>query len=220
MGSFHTIGRLNHQAYRNFIEDCDAKGWLNIFIDSASNANDWIDVLDSYVEKIRENEDEKYQYLFMRQFVNIYKLSSGLKEYAELFLGADRFTQKFSLDHLNHPNKSEILSGSGFPMLPNLSKTLGNGTGMILRELVRKDVLKSQYVFEHCYSPVPRLRTLIVEMEPGFGDGTKISESKQIYGFLVNHLGPGKATFNKAFDIPFLMLKEKYNDLHSFLDAN
>ncbi|MEI7845422.1 MAG: hypothetical protein WCK35_06430, partial [Chloroflexota bacterium] len=220
LGSYHTIGRVHKKAYRNFIEDCHEKGWLNTFARSDADDSEWIGVLESYLGVITENDDVKYQYLFTRQFVNIYKLSSNLQNYVELFLGIDRIDKRFNLEHLANPNKSELLSGSDFPSIPKLSNTLGIGIGLVIRELVRKEVITSQYAYEHCYSPVSRLRRLFAEMNFNLGEGERLSDSPQIYQFLVKNLGAEKATFKKSFDIPFLVLAEKYENLQAFLDDN
>lgn len=220
LGSYHTIGRVHKKAHRNFLEDCHEKGWLNTFSRSDADAYDWINVLESYLDNVTENDDAKYQYLFMRQFVQIYKLSRYLPDYVEVILGTDQINTRFNIDQITNPNKSELFSGSGLPLMPKLSNTLGIGIGLVLRELVRKDVITSHYVYEHCYSPVGRLRRLFAEMDTNLGDGDRLSDSTQIYKFLVKHLGEEKATFNKSFDIPFLALTDQYENLQAFLDDN
>ncbi|MEI6292014.1 MAG: hypothetical protein WCP19_16455, partial [Chloroflexota bacterium] len=216
LGSYHTIGRVHKKAYRNFLEDCDQKGWLDTFTSSDSDAHAWFEVLETYLENISENDDAKYQYLFMRQFVQIYKISRYLPGYVEVFLGINRNDSRFNLDQLTNPNKSEIFSGSGLPMMPKLSNTLGIGTGFVLRELVRREIITSKYVFEHCFSPVNRIRGLFQELDSGLN----VTDSTQIYRFLVKNLGEEKATFNKSFDIPFLTLADKYGNFRAFLDDN
>lgn len=220
LGSFHTIGRIGKETYRNFIDDCHKKGWLDTFARSDAQADDWINVLDSYLENISEDDDAKYQYLFMRQFVQIYKLASYLPNYVEVFLSINRIKSHFSLDQITNPNKSELFSGSGIPIMPKISNTLGIGTGFVLRELVRQGLITSPYVFEHCYSPVSRVKRLFMDLGFTMGEEANLSDSTKIYQFLVKNLGEAKATFNKSFDIPFLVIAEKYGDFKTFLENN
>jgi len=216
LGSFHTIGRVGTAAYRNFIEDCMKKEWMATFINMNASSDDWINVLESYVETIREDNDANYQYLFMRQFVTIYTLSRHLPQYMEVFQGVDRINRRFSIDQIIDPNRSEIYSGSGYPAIPSLSKTLGIGTGFVMRELVRQKVINSPFAFEHCYSPVARVRKLFNELGLELDGIPHPDQSVKIYNFLTSELGEEQATFENSFDIPFLIIAKKYGSLQGF----
>jgi len=220
LGSYHRIGRLRMSTYRDFIEHCDEKGWLNIFAKKDSQAQEWIDVLQQYIEHISDDNDAKHQNLFMQQFVNIYKLSLDLPSYVEIFLSINRVKDRFNIDQITNPNESELFSGSGLPMLPKLSNTLGIGTGLVLRELFRHGVIKSKHAIEHCYPPVKRVEMLFKDMGCYLDDGPRILHTTQIYDFLVKHLGKEKATFLNSFDIPFLTIADQYESLYEFLEQN
>ncbi len=220
LGSYHTIGRTRSSAYRNFLSDCQQRGWFDTFTLPTAEADKWIDVLDGYLEHVSDDSDAQYQYLFMRQFVNIYKISRFLIGYAEVFISINQIRARFQLDQITNPNESEIFSGSGLPIIPQVSNTLGLGACFVLRELVRKNVVTSPFAREHCYAPVRRLREFFMEMGCNLSETANISMSTQIYHFLVSNLGEEKASFLNSFDIPFLMIIDQYGGFREFWSQN
>lgn len=213
LGSSHRIGRLRPTTYRNFSQFCMDKGWLQIFSKPYAQSEEWIQILDDYLKLIADENDAKYQYLFVRQFVDIYNLSRHLVDFVEILLSINRMKARFPLEQIAIPNESPLFSGAGYGALPKLTGTLGEGLNFVIRELVRRGVITSQHAWEHCFAPVPRLQRLFSE----YGIQDPLNTSPEIFRFFVRHLGEEKATFMNSFDIPFLMIQERYGSFNRFL---
>jgi len=131
----------------------------------------------------------------------------------EILQGINRMKARFPLEQIAIPNESPLFGGSGYGSLPKLTGTLGNGLNFVIRELVRRGVIISQHAWEHCFAPVPRVQRLFSD----YGIQDPLNTSSEIFRFLVRHLGKEKATFMNSFDIPFLMIQERYGSFERFL---
>ena len=83
---------------------------------------------------------------------------------------------------------------------------------------MRLEVLSSVHAHEHCYTPVGRVRKLFESIGcPDLDSNAhqRWERSKTIYQFLREHLDE-RATFNKAYDIPFLIIAEEEELQHEF----
>ena len=216
LGAYHTLGWIKPRAYRNFLEDCELRGWFDVFIDTNQSAEDWIEVLGQYLERIENEDDPKYQYLFARQFVSIFQVSSNLKVYAEVLESINRQSVPFTLDQFTNPNKSEYFARSGLPMMPKMTKILGAGACFVIRDLVRTGVLTNVHAYPHCFAPVKQLRDIFSELGFNLAERTDSDGSRRIYEFIKRDLGEEHATFDMSFDIPFLMINKRWGSLQNF----
>lgn len=219
LGTYHTIGRTKPKAYRNFIEDCEDRNWFEVFIQEEQDANKWIGVLDEYLERLEEEDDPKYQYLFARQFISIFQISNHLNNYVELFLMINRANEPFTLDQFLNPNTNPILIGAGFPGTPLLSRIMGFGASFVFRDLVRSGVIHNRFTYEHCFAPIRRMREIFSELGVPSEELSGVDGSRRIYRFLGERLGKEKAIFNLAFDIPFLMIHKKFRTISNFISS-
>jgi hypothetical protein len=184
---------------------CDKKDWLNIFADTQSDAYRWMGILEEYLDS--PTGDHEY-YQWMKQFVSIYQISRWLTNYVEGFLNINRVKQPFALDQIIAIRTSAMLSGSGLDA-PALNRALGMGVNFVVRELTRLDVLRQNYVYRHCYVPAGRVCSLLKVLGCNEAQCSSMAErSGVIYNFLVAHLGPERANFNRSFDLPLIALSE------------
>ena len=100
-------------------------------------------------------------------------------------------------------------SGGG-PSAPPLTRALGIGACFVVRELVRTNVLQSEFAYDHAYVAVGRVRYVFARlgMTNLQGESANYRHSRQIRDFLLDHLGPDKSHFNRCFDLPFLTVAE------------
>ncbi|MBI1924752.1 hypothetical protein HYR99_10915 [Candidatus Poribacteria bacterium] len=205
-GSFHTMGRTTLGQHREFLHLCREKGWLQIFADPKIDPTNWMNVLGQFLDQ--PQVDLKF-YHWLRHFVNIFQFARGLDVYGEAFLDIDRFTEPFSLDKITRLKESSDQQGGGLNA-PSIDRTLGIGVCFVVREMVRQGVITNLYAYEHCYTPVKRMRKLLSSICcPDLEEHTssRWERSKIIYDFLSAYLG-NRATFDLSFDIPFLIISE------------
>lgn len=205
LGSFHTMGRQMPYQHRGFLRTCQDKGWLDIFAappdreTNRLNADDWMKILEDYTD---EQLDSQVYLQWMKQFISIYQLARWLPEYVEIFLSADRFGSPFRLTSLTNSRTSKDFQGSGLNA-PPISRTLSLGANFVMRELTRHNVLNNPLVYEHCFVPTGQVRDFLSNLGYSSDVQGTVDDSRQIYKFLVKHLGEEKATFDLSFDLPF-----------------
>lgn len=206
LGLTHTMGRTRAEAHRNFLADCDHRGWLNMFAASERSPERWMQFVDAYLEA--QVDDSRFLQ-WMKQFVGIYQLSRQLDDYADIFRAIDRIGRPFSLDEVTVPNTSVLLQGSGIEA-PPLTRVLGIGACFVMRELIRLGVITTAHARPHCYPPVKRVRDLCMQLGcPSLETEYRRWEmSREIHTFLVQCLGPERASFRGDFDIPLQVIAE------------
>ena len=202
LGVVQKLGRTQPEAHRNFIDQRLKDGDLDIFADPISGPDAWMNVLKNFLD--REGEFIQYYY-WMTQFTGFFQLAKWLNHYAMSFLAADRLGKKFTLNHLLSPRTNPYFQGGG-PDAPSIVRTLGIGAHFVVRELFRQGLITKPYVHPHCYMPVQRVRRLFERLGCQFNEWEKVTWSEQIHQILVEYLGESKATFEKTFDIPFLLI--------------
>jgi hypothetical protein len=205
LGAFHTIGRTRDQQHRNFLELCEQHGWLDVFAAAQSvfpeeRSDEYLTVLDEYFS---DHGQWLPFYHWFRQYVTIYKSSRWLHEDVELVLEADKGTETISLDHTF---TARLVAGFDAP--PS-AQALGIGRQFILRELVRFGVLHNTRIHEQCFVPVARVCRLM----------ERIGCTGGIYASLRRYLGPERATFGGAFDLPLLFVAENEALQRQFLSG-
>ena len=136
----------------------------------------------------------------------MYQVNKHLVDYVELFLGfANR--HEFDLDQALAPLADPVQGGGGIST-PPIGRTLGIGACFVLRELLRQGLVYGVHLEPYCYPPIQGVREVLEFLGLVFdADDTRASQSKEIHRFLVQHLGPERATFKGAFDIPFQVIR-------------
>jgi hypothetical protein len=168
----------------------------------------WIEILEEY---LNEQIDESRFYHWMKMYINIFHIARWLPAYVESFRAINQFKKPFSLDAVLHSRASAHFQGGGVGA-PPLTKALSLGACFVVRELVRQRVIESPHATPHCYVPVRRVRDLLSRIgciELSNGTGSSVSNSRQIYEFLVKHLRPEQVTFDGSYDIPFAILADE-----------
>jgi hypothetical protein len=202
LASCHTLGRVRFQQNRQFVQLCDNLLLLDGLANVAVHPADWLIRVEEYAEA--KGQWVEY-YHWIKQLLGVFLVARKLDHYGDAFLQAGKFTEPFSLDHIVSPNTSQYLDFTG----PSLQRVLGMGACFLMRELLRKEVLRNSYCHPHCYVPHRRVRRLLEELGcPGLAGHEVDSDvySRQIHEFLCEWLGAEKATFERCFDLPFLIL--------------
>jgi hypothetical protein len=198
LGSLHTLGRKRAVQDRDFIRRCDERGWLNIFADKSASAEDWIGILDKYIDEW----DEEYK-PWIKEFVSIYQISRWLEDYVEFFLSVEHVTEPFALDQITNQRRSSLAQGSDFEA-PPAERLLKTGMCFVLREMTRQRLLKTKFVHEHCYVPSKRMKDIFRFLGcDALDPSSNPSDSKVMFRFVADRLGADAATFGLSFDIPF-----------------
>ncbi len=201
IASLGSLGRVRPEQNRNFLRMCEKRGWMKTFVDPRSTAQEWINVLEGYLD---ENSLTLEYYQWVAQFVRVFHLSRWLRVYVNQFLSIN-LRDHVSLRSLLSPNLDPALSGSGevAPPLP-----LGVGTCFAIRELARLGVVENPNVYRYCYGSFRRARRIMVALDCEISENADIEASVVIYEFLREHLGSERATFGNSFDLPILALAE------------
>ncbi|MBT4131845.1 MAG: hypothetical protein HOE44_14135 [Candidatus Marinimicrobia bacterium] len=217
LGGFHTMGRTMPSQHRRFIEDCQRRGWWDVFTDPipSQRFEDWMGVLDQYIEQ--QVDQQSYEQWMMR-FPIIYKLSRYLDDYAELFTGLERYKKPFDLPLVLTPLADSDQQGGGISA-PPLWKTLGIGSNFIVRELLRNNVMDTPYLRKHAFVPYLGVRNLFSEMGCDTSDNVPRQKlSPLISKFIEENIDSEKATFYGDYDIPLRIVAEDWELQHSLLE--
>ena len=205
LGGFHTMGRVKSVQHRQFIENCQRKGWWDVFTDPkpAERFDDWMKVLDQYIDQ--QDDQQEYEQWMLR-FPIIYKLSRHLDDYVDLLVELDRYANDFDLELVLKPRVDPSQQGGGISA-PALARSLGIGANFVVRELIRHQIIDSKHLRKHAYVPTSRVKQLLFEMgcvelewEP------QLKASARISSFLVRQLGEKKSCFCRDFDIPLKLV--------------
>jgi hypothetical protein len=203
-GILHSIGRTAYEANRNFVRLCENHGWLSLLANS-DRPHDWLKVWDEYIEE--QIQGIKF-FHWMKQLIGLFLVARRLDDYVEAFLAVNQINGTFSLKQITATRASELFQGGG-PDAPPISNVLGIGAWFIMRELVRKGIIKNKNAHRHCYVPMKRVRDLVERMGgPSLENFSREEQSIRIYRFLADHLGEENATFNGAFDIPLQLIAQ------------
>ncbi len=215
LGSCQTIGRSKEVQHRAALESFDQKGWWKVFSDP-KNPKAWFDVMDQYLSDAITSD----KYRTWLQILPLYRFSSNLTNYIDLFWSADNGLPK--IEDIIQPGSSSNLTGAGSSFTPpELKATLGIGANFILRELYRHDIYSDESLEQHCFVVSKGVRNLLQKLPDGvvLSDSSAVS-SKEVYQYLCEHMGKEHASFNGAFDIPLRILSRSSNSqlLESLLD--
>lgn len=198
--SLESMGRSTPGQHRAFLELCRGQGWIQELA-----ATD--DVPESLVRMIRKYIDREAQHVqyfqWIKQFVPIFLVSRWLEDYARSILYADHFPMP-TMTKVFCPRANALL-GPGDPDAPPLQDVLGIGAHFVLRELVRKRVLKNPELFPLCYVANLRVRQVMERSGLVMSYGAKHEEqSKLVYEEMKAQFGDG--TFGLGFDVPIQVM--------------
>ena len=206
LGALHTMGRVRPEQHQSFIRLWRNNRWLQIVADPQRNLQSWVEIVVDFLDQ--PGETIRF-FDWMRQFVSIIQLAHWLQDYGDAFLAIDQLNGPLLMTDITRLRYSSQFQGSDLDA-PSIDRTLGIGACFVVRELMRLGILSSVHAYPHCYTPVRRVRNLLESIGcPGLdSDASQCWEqSVAIYEFLSEYLGEC-ATFNGAFDIPFLIIAE------------
>jgi hypothetical protein len=207
LGLTHTMGRTVAGQHREFLRVCERGGWLDMIASAERDSSRWMKWIDDFLDR---QVDQSHFLQWMKQFVGIYQLSRHLDDYIDAFLSVERFQSPFSLTQVTNTRASSAYQGGGISA-PPLSRVLGMGQCFVLRELVRRKILRNPLAHRYCYVPVGRVRRMLLTM----GCDGLLSPQRPwewsciIHRFLCDKLGSTEtATFHGDFDIPLQIVAE------------
>ena len=205
-GALHTMGRVRPEQHQSFIRLWRNNRWLQIVADPQRNLQSWVEIVVDFLDQ--PGETIRF-FDWMRQFVSIIQLAHWLQDYGDAFLAIDQLNGPLLMTDITRLRYSSQFQGSDFDA-PSIDRTLGIGACFVVRELMRLGILSSVHAYPHCYTPVRRVRNLLESIGcRGLDSGAsqRWGQSVTIHEFLSGYLGE-RATFNGAFDIPFLIIAE------------
>ncbi len=195
------LGRVVDSQNRGFIDMMQEKGWWDIFCNTDPNMHGeaWLDVLKEYGKS--QIQSETYSN-WMDNFPRLYRIAIWFDIYAQVFRGLD-YREKWQITDYLSPSADHVMSGSGIDA-PTMRDSLRLGQHVVVRELLRCNVLTSDAAKSQAYKPGASVRRLFELV--GYPDlaGDKV-RSDQIYDVLFCHLGDA-ASFDGAYDIPLIIL--------------
>lgn len=202
LGCCQTLGFANDAANRNVVAWFEANGWWDKLAEvDGPSASIWKELMEEYLQTARV--DERYRVWI--QILPLYRFSTKLQDYVELFMGASFIT---NLDDLRKPNSSPLLSGTGI-QVSELKGTLGIGINFILRELQRHQVLESEHgsiVKKYGFVLPARLRQLLIKVGANLINEANPDNSELVFNYLSASLDNESQHLLSDFDIPFRIL--------------
>lgn len=198
MGLFRRYGRVTDQQHRDFLDFLGRKGWWQTIceVDPDVGADAWMGILRAYGEA---QQTETLFELWMDSFPRLYRIARWLETYVHLFQTLD-YRDVDAAKSLLTPMSDSSLSGSGIEA-PTLSGMLRLGQHLVIRELLRFEVLSSDVARELAFAP----RSAVLELMARIGY-TDLRSSSDIYSVLVSELGEDAACFSGAYDIPLQLV--------------
>jgi len=206
LGTLQTIGRVNPEQNRGFLQQCEQSGWLGRLLNGERGGHDWLDRVNAYVDA-RANDLPWGHWL--QKFIPIATVARHLEDYVTAFRDINGLGGRFAPHRTLVTREGPDYAGTSVST-PPLTPILGIGACFVLRELVRLGVIRrtERDVDPFCYSPVGRVRRLLRELGgPNVEQEANVMDrSQSIHAFLARHISD--PTFGGAFDIPLLLLAE------------
>lgn len=207
LGGLHRLGRTRPFHHGSYLDLCDRRGWLDLFAAHHPNREAWVCLIEEYLDN--SIADMSY-FQWVSQLVTAFQLSRWLEPYAQGFLLMGEFET---------PSLQAVLSQRNYPELqftgidaPSAARALSLGANFVTRELVRLGIVPNRPALHPlCFLPRRAVRRLIAALGgPSLGRSQAPYEtiSRAIHSFLVEHLGPERATFGGCFDLPLGIVAE------------
>jgi hypothetical protein len=198
MGLFRRYGRVTDQQHRGFLDFMGSRGWWQTICEVHPDvgAEAWMNILRAYSEE--QQADTLFE-LWMDSFPRLYRIARWLDTYVHLFQTLDDRDSNLA-EFLLSPVSDPSLSGSGIEA-PTLSGMLRLGQHLVIRELLRLEVLSSNVARELAFAP----RSAVLELMARLGH-TNLRSSSDIYNVLLLELDEDMACFSGAYDIPLQLV--------------
>lgn len=204
---FTRMGRVTDQQHKGFVSFLNEKGWWDtiVYENPETSEQEWMAILREYAEDSRL--DTRFEY-WIDNFPRLYRVARWFDDYVELFKGID-YRESNQVANLLTPEADSSLSGSGLNM-PSIEKTLHLGHHLIIRELLRTDVLSSEIAKKMAYMPRQRVKDFLMKL-----GCQEVENSQDIYDFLQDEItDPEAKNFYGDYDIPILILSKDEGLLH------
>ena len=211
--AFFRAGRATDGQHRGFIEMSQRHGFWLVYSaeDPKSRADEWMGVLEQFCDDQVDTDTWEH---WMRFFPHLYKLSRGLEDFAELFLRLNDERENYDLNLVLTSRADSGQSGGGISAPP---PSLGIGACFVVRELLRFGKLDSRSAHRHAFVPSRGVRELLIRLGLRVDNIADVAISGQIYDELARYLGHDRATFSRAFDIPFQIIAANSDLEKSFI---
>ena len=211
--AFYRAGRATDAQHRGFIEMSQRRGYWSVYSaeNPKSRADEWMGVLGQFCDDQVDTDTWEH---WMRFFPHLYKLSCGLKDFAELFLRLNDEVEDYDLNLVLTSRGDSAQAGGGISAPP---PSLGIGACFVVRELLRFRKLHNQSAHRHAFVPARGVRELLIRLGLRVDNTADVVVSGQIYDELVRYLDPDRATFGMAFDIPFQIIAANSDLEESFI---
>lgn len=200
-----SMGRQTPEQHAGFLKRCRQQGWLETFADPDLDPKRWQSLLHDF---LTSTEDLQY-YAWMDANLSYFQLARWLPEYAQLLLdlpSTPPAEQRLPLERLLSPSTRAGYQGTGLSA-PSLSKPLGIGSHLCVRETLRQSKEQPQWLAGHAYMPTGRLRRWVQDLGCLLtGEEYDAKQSGKIYAWLCEKLGEQEATFGGHYDIPLQLL--------------
>lgn len=212
IGLMQRIGIAHDYRNRGFIDSMQSAGFWDVFCnkDPKIEGQAWLTILKEYSEN--HKEDETYS-MWMDSFPRLYRLARWFSVYQHVFQTIDLRSQS-EMDYILISKFDPVMCGSGIEA-PTLKSSLKLGVHIIIRELLRFGILKSDTAKSWAFKPGRGIKQLFEEI--GFDILTRDDlTSVQIHDALCQSLGDD-ATFHESFDIPLIILHQNPDVLNRIL---
>jgi hypothetical protein len=201
LGVLRRFGRVRNEQNRAFLDFLHGRGWWDTItgVHPDEGPDQWMAILREYAEMNQVSAEFEQ---WMDSFPRLYRVARWYNEYVELFLGLE-YRNRQDARHLLTPASDFSLSGSGFDA-PTLHRTLHVGHNLVIRELLRAGVLKSEVAQSKAFMPGQTVLEFLAEI--GY-PGPRTSE--ELHELLISELGSAeRASFCGDYDIPLIMLAQ------------
>ncbi|MCB9841655.1 MAG: hypothetical protein H6812_00185 [Phycisphaeraceae bacterium] len=206
LGAMQSMGRSRPEQHRGFVQRCLSRGWLDTFATPPhQNADRWIGLLKEYFDP--QLDDQEYLH-WMSLYPRIYQFGHWLHQYVWWFKILDH-QESIELSDLLVPRSSRIGQGTEIDA-PPLTRALGLGSCLVVRELVRSGFLRAAPAWaRYSYMPSGRVRMLVqrlglCELDEESAGSHRLQDSQTIHDSLAATLRD--PTFGGAYDIPLQVL--------------
>lgn len=210
LGCFQSFGRTQDGQHRSFIEAGWREGWWSELANARppDDVQSWLERLERW--SAPEQFDQRYL-LWRRTFVDLYAVARWLDEYREIALKLPRIIEDYGVISLNGALQPSYwapamrLCIDAAPM----NRSLGIGMNWMIREMIRHgvyDLRDEGLMAPYCWAPSQRVRKLLNELGADVGERADKEASRQIYEFIVKHVGEDHARFCGDFDLPLQLI--------------